>query len=397
MGARLVRRLPDVPVLHGHPRAGGGARQPDPSLRARAEARVDRRRAHAADRGLGVRQAQRPQVPRTGTVRCAVGDLPVRRELHDLRREHRVDDGGRVLVLDRALGRVRLLRSARSRSSHRTPPRPRCRAAGAVRAVPSDRRDLRGGGHRRVVPPVRGPAPVQVAGDDVARRCPAHRVLGDAVLPAAPLPDRHGLRTAHRLREHAVPVHVEVGRRAVRARRDRAHRLDRPPAAHRHLARTHDADLRRMDRRVAPEHVLERAAHSLLLHLPLPTRRDRRRRDRAVARVDCGAARRARGQARCHAADASRRRGHLPRHPGHEPADPPRGPPGHQGGGRHGVQLARPREHEGGVRRRLGEVELRGIRGQARVRRVSRRHDDDGRRRQDERLWARRVGVRRAS
>ena len=248
-----------------------------------------------------------------------------------------------------------------------------------------------------LVPAVRGPAPVQVAGHDVARRCPAHRVLGDAVLPSPPLPDRHGLRAAHRLREHALPVHVEVGCRAVRARSARPHRLGRPPAAHRHLARAHDADLRRVARRVAAEHVLERAAHSLLLHLPLPPCRDRRRRDRAVARVDCGAAGRAGGEARRHVADAGRRRGHLRRHPRPEPAHPSRRPPRHQRGRRHRVQLARPREHESGVRRRLGEVELRGVRGQARVRRVPRRHDDDGRRRQDKWLWARRVGVRRGA
>ena len=55
------------------------------------------------------------QLPGAGALRRAVGDLPLRRELHDLRREHRVDDGGRVLVLDRAVARVRLLRSARPR------------------------------------------------------------------------------------------------------------------------------------------------------------------------------------------------------------------------------------------------------------------------------------------
>ena len=154
-------------------------RQLDPSLRARPQARVDRRRAHAADRGLGVRQAQRPQVPGAGAVRRAVRDLPVRRELHDLRRQHRLDDGRRVLVLDRAVARVRLLRSARARPAHRTAPRARRRAAGTVRAVPPDRRDLRGGGHRRAgsclyVDRHR----LQVAGHDAARRCPAHRVLG---------------------------------------------------------------------------------------------------------------------------------------------------------------------------------------------------------------------------
>ena len=51
------------------PALAGGARQPRPAVRARAEARVDRRHPHAADRGLGVRQAERPPLP--GAARCS--------------------------------------------------------------------------------------------------------------------------------------------------------------------------------------------------------------------------------------------------------------------------------------------------------------------------------------
>ena len=163
MGARLVRRLPDVPVLHGHPRAGRGAGEHPAALRARSEARLDLRRALAPDRSVGVRQAERPSLPTAGDVLGDVGDLPLRRELHDLRRQHRIDDGGRVLVLDRAVARVRLLRSARPRAAHGKAPCARGRAVGAVRALPPDRGDLRGDGHRRVVPALPRPAPLQVA------------------------------------------------------------------------------------------------------------------------------------------------------------------------------------------------------------------------------------------
>ena len=131
---------------------------------------VDLRRALAPDRSVGLRQAERPSLPAAGDVLGDVGDLPLRRELHDLRRQHRIDDGGRVLVLDRAVARVRLLRSARPRAAHGQAPRARGRAAGAVRALPPDRGDLRGDGHRRVVPALPRPSPLQVARDDGASR-----------------------------------------------------------------------------------------------------------------------------------------------------------------------------------------------------------------------------------
>ena len=181
-------------------------------------------------------------------------------------------------------------------------------AARALRAVPPDRGDLRGGRHDRVVRPLLRSASLQVARHDPAGRRAAHRVLDRAVLDAAALPHRHGVRAAHRLREHALPGHLEVGRRPRRARRHRVARGDRAPSAHRHLARAHDAHLRRLDHRLAAEHVLERAAHALLLPLPVPPRRHRCRGDRAVARVDRVAAVRSRGEARRRRAHPGRRR-----------------------------------------------------------------------------------------
>ena len=57
------------------------------------------------------------------------------------------------------------------------------------------------------------------------------------VLDASPLPHRHGLRATHRLRQPALPEHMEVGRHHRRARRDRLARRDRAPSTDRHLAR----------------------------------------------------------------------------------------------------------------------------------------------------------------
>ena len=54
-------------------------------------------------------------VPRAGDVRRGRADLPARRELHDLRRQHRLDDGRRVLVLDRPVVRHARLRAVRQR------------------------------------------------------------------------------------------------------------------------------------------------------------------------------------------------------------------------------------------------------------------------------------------
>ncbi len=395
VGARLVRRLPRLPVLHGDTCAGSGHPRRRPALRARAQARVDRGSAHTARGRVGLRQAQRAALPGAPDVRGDRGRLPLRRDVHDLRRQHRVDDGGRVLVLDRAVALARLLRRTGPRAAHRPTPRARGGVARTVRPVAPHRRDLRRGRHDRVVPPLPGSPPLQVARDDTSGRGVAHRVLGRAVLDAASLPHRHGVRATHRLREPALPGHVEVGRHSRRARRDRLARRDRAPTADRHLARADDAHLRRLDHRVAAEHVLERAADALLLPVQVPPRRPRCGGDRALAGVDRVAPVRSRRQARCDRAHPGRRCARLCDRARHEPAHPARR--AHGDGAevvRTGlrVQLVRPHQHEIGVRRRLGEVELPRLRGQARVRRVPRRDDDHGRDRPDARAAGARSG-----
>ena len=269
--------------------------------------------------------------------------------------------------------------------------------ARAVRPVAPHRRDLRRGRHDRVVPPLPGSSPLQVARDHTSGRGVAHRVLGRAVLDAASLPHRHGVRATHRLREPALPGHVEVGRHPRRARRDRLARRDRAPTADRHLARADDAHLRRLDHRVAAEHVLERAADALLLPVQVPPRRPRCGGDRALAGVDRVAPVRSGREAGSDRAHPGRRCARLCDRARHEPAHPARRAHGDgaevvRAGLR--VQLVGPHQHEIGVRRRLGEVELPRLRGQARVRRVPRRDDDHGRDRPDARLRAGGVGVR---
>ena len=113
----------------------------------------------------------------------------------------------------------------------------------------------------------------------------AHRVLGRAVLDAASLLTDMGYerRTDY---VNLLFEHMEVGRHPRRARRDRLARRDRAPSADRHLARADDAHLRRVDHRLAAEHVLERAADALLLPVQVPPRGARCGGDRALARAD---------------------------------------------------------------------------------------------------------------
>ena len=95
------------------------------------------------------------------------------------------------------------------------------------------------------------------------------------------------------------------------------------------------------------------------------------------------------GQAVRHCAHTGHRRGDLHRDPRHEPAHPPgrpHRPEADLDGQRRRVQLARAHEHARRVRRRLGQVELLGVRGQARVRRVPRGHGDDAEHRRHARM-----------
>ena len=111
-----------------------------------------------ADLLLGLREALRHAVPDPAAPRRRLGRVPVRRELPDLRREHRVDDGGRVLVLHRPVVRDALLRRLRLRAAHGQPAPAGRRPVRPGLPVPRHRHLLRDRRHRRAVDPVVGQA-----------------------------------------------------------------------------------------------------------------------------------------------------------------------------------------------------------------------------------------------
>ena len=193
----LVRRPARLPLLHADPRADdrGPRRVAVHPVRRGVQVRRHPRSGHAAVLLLGVRPPGPLPLPDAGAVRVRRHLLRAQRELCDLRRQREVDDGGRVLVLDRdqpdgarlgspvprpRRGQVPLVGGDRPRPRV---PEPRHRAH-----LHDRRRD-----HHRRLPPVRRPVehrtrrqrrgqgPPLVRG--VRRRAhdPAVRVLGRAV------------------------------------------------------------------------------------------------------------------------------------------------------------------------------------------------------------------------
>ncbi len=262
----------------------------------------------------------------------------------------------------------------------------RRRSARALCALPPHRGDLRGHRHDRVVPALPRPASSQVARDHGAGRRVAHRVLGHPVLHAAPLPHRHGLRAPDRLREHAVPV---TWKWDAASRRARHHRPDRSIVRRQRtgdLARAHVAASTRCGSSCG-----RRACSGTRGSLPFYYSAATSSRPSGPRRSGCRLASALRD------ATAGRPRRtitvltpvvgtlicivvlgmSLRILPGW-----PHGDEAHVVRRRAGVQLARPDHDQVVVRRRLGQVELLGLRGQARVRRVPRRdeHDEGDRR-----------------
>ena len=178
LDARLVRRLPAVPVLHGRSR-----RWPIVLLNVLLPygiALQAGRRSPACSRcpiavwAFGRLSGLRFPVP------ALLGDrrdvVPLRRELHDLRRQHRLDPGGRVLLLDRLSLAARLLRRAGPRAAHRASTGRSAAVLFALsRALPPDRRrSSRSSAHRRAGSLLYArPAPLQAGSRRGAsgRRC----------------------------------------------------------------------------------------------------------------------------------------------------------------------------------------------------------------------------------
>ena len=140
----LVRRDARLPVLHG--RAGAGDRRPRHRLRLRrgVQARRDLRPGQPAVLLLGVRPPGPLPLPDAGALRLRRHALRPRRELQHLRRKPEVDDGRRVLVLDRPQPDDPRLRPARPRHADRAVPQLGGHRARPRRRVPRDRRHLHG-------------------------------------------------------------------------------------------------------------------------------------------------------------------------------------------------------------------------------------------------------------
>ena len=181
---RLVRRLPRVPVLHGaavaadraaQRRASTARRRSSPAVagirRASAQRRPSARPAPAPQRGAGrsgrrpsvssacptaspsssspsaasltlpvvrlrLRPPGRPRFPDAGGARGRDAAVPLLPGLHDLRRQHPVDAGGRVRLLDLAQPRPPLPRGRVQGAGDRPLPGAGRGAAGPHRAVP---------------------------------------------------------------------------------------------------------------------------------------------------------------------------------------------------------------------------------------------------------------------
>ena len=266
--ARLVRRLPDVPVLHGAPGAGGGGARRHPPVRGGAEAGERHRHPVAAGLRLAVRQAGRSPVPGPAAVLDRRRLLPVRRDLPDLRRQHRVDDGGRVLLLDRSVTGRGLPRRLRLRDAHRKAPRPGRRPLRPGRAVPRHRDVLRRHRRRRAVPAVGGQEAALVRHLRRRRRRPAVRLLVHPVLARLEVHDRHVLRAPQRQLGDALPAVHDVEPGDHRSGPHRPRRVGDPGGAGRRLPRDHVHRLRRVGLPVAAEPPVERPPAAVLLPDP---------------------------------------------------------------------------------------------------------------------------------
>ena len=289
VGQRLVRRLPDLHLLHAAAGAAGGAvRRPAPLWRG-AEDRQCPRHPDVAHLLLGLREAVGDAVPGAAAARGGVGRLPLRRDLPDLRREHRLDDGGGVLVLDRAVAGDAVLRCLRLRAAHRQAPCPGRRAVRPGLPQPRHRHLLRGRRRPRAVRPP--PPPVDPRPDPCrrdreggahhdGRGRAAERVLGHPVRPAAPLRHRHVLRAQQQLRRHAVPPGRRLRLAPHGGRRHRVARCRAAALAQRALPRHHDGAVRRLGRGDAAEPAVEQPAPAVHVPDALHARGRRHRRDR---------------------------------------------------------------------------------------------------------------------
>ena len=269
---RLVRGVPGahllLPTAEPDDRAG---RSGDPVQR-RVQARHGLRAACAARGCVVLRAHVAPALPRSRDSRRRHGAIPVRQDVHHLRREHRLDAGRGVLVLDQPRGRIRVSRAVR--------PRPRDRRApcgcggGSGRYWPMPRRARVLCDRRRNRPRAHAtePAQPQVRDAGVPGVRAPRRVLGYPVHVPDRLHERHGMGEARDIPRQPVPA---VGAHRARLGVPRAGPRHRPSQPHGVVPVRHVRHLCGRIRRRAPEPAVERPPAAVLVPEPRAARRVR--------------------------------------------------------------------------------------------------------------------------
>ena len=217
VGPRLVRRISALHLLL--PVAGDAHRRAQRVHQLRRRLQVGHRPRHSPLAGLrvGVRKARRASRPGACLSRRGNPPLPLRAELHHLRREPLLHPRRRVLLLAQPLGRARLPRVGGERTPHRPASLARRGPLRGHPALPPPAGPVRGGRRGRLAGPRRGsaagaaPRPVGprrstpvVAAPRLARgggcdRRGTLRVVAGALCGLPALHDRHGLHQGARL------------------------------------------------------------------------------------------------------------------------------------------------------------------------------------------------------
>ena len=208
LGARLVRRVPCVPVLYGAALPGHCPGLVRDALRGGLQAGQHRRAGCAPAGGGDLRSARRPSFPRAepgGAVHAAV---PVRHVLQHLRRERGVHPGRGVRLLHQPVADAGLPGRCAARAADGASPGAGRRLARARGPDPPDTGHLCPGGHRRGVRHASRPAQRSLADRGGSSGGHAGGVLAAAVLVVA------GLLPQHRL-DQPVGVLAEPGARRL--------------------------------------------------------------------------------------------------------------------------------------------------------------------------------------
>ena len=270
LDARLVRRVPRAHLLL--PRAHRRHRGPvvHHPLQHRLQAGHRAGTVGPADRRLGLRASGQDALSGAGLPGGGHPALSLQPRVHHLRREHRLDHGRRIQLLDRPFAGPGVLGGRCPRPGRWPPPRHRRRIAGRGGGVTHPAVVLR---HRwRHCPDpdaIRSPAPA-VDHPGVRRRRGADRLLGPAVLRPPAVRHQHGLSEAHQLRQQSLSRQGHV---AVRSCRRGSAALHPAAQSGRKVPRDHDGPGRPGVPVRAPGPAVERQGPTVLVPVSVPARR----------------------------------------------------------------------------------------------------------------------------